>query len=67
MPENDGAENKRELFNSLMYPTIGNFLAYQYATDINYSIDFIQRDGIVYPGPGVLMECQCFDLGDFSK
>lgn len=42
------------LFNLLKsYPTIGNFLAYQYATDINYSTlcDFDEMD-FVFPGPG---------------
>lgn len=40
-----------ELFRS--YPMIGNFLAYQYATDINYSIltDFDEASFVV-PGPG---------------
>ena len=35
------------------YPTIGNFLAYQFITDINYSeiIDFSEMDFVV-PGPG---------------
>ena len=37
------------------YPTIGNFLAYQYAIDINYSTltDFSEMDFVV-PGPGAL-------------
>ena len=37
----------------LSYPTIGDFLAYQFATDINYSevTDFSEMDFVV-PGPG---------------
>jgi alpha-glutamyl/putrescinyl thymine pyrophosphorylase clade 1 len=37
----------------LTYPTIGDFLAYQYITDINYSpvTDFSEMDFVV-PGPG---------------
>jgi thymidylate kinase len=35
------------------YPTIGNFLAYQYVTDLNYSniLDFSEAEFVV-PGPG---------------
>src|SRR6267154_1364241 len=35
------------------YPTIGDFLAYQFVTDINYSeiTDFSEMDFVV-PGPG---------------
>jgi len=42
-----------DLFRS--YPTIGDFLAYQYATDINYSklTDFTEMEFVV-PGPGAL-------------
>lgn len=37
------------------YPTIGDFLAYQYVTDLNYSelTDFSESDFVV-PGPGAL-------------
>lgn len=37
------------------YPTIGNFLAYQFVTDVNYSeiTDFNEMDFVV-PGPGAL-------------
>ena len=37
------------------YPTIGNFLAYQFATDLNYSnlTDFSEMEFVV-PGPGAL-------------
>lgn len=39
----------------LEYPTIGNFLAYQFITDINYSeiTDFDENEFVV-PGPGAL-------------
>lgn len=39
----------------LSYPTIGDFLAYQFATDINYSeiTNFSEMD-FVMPGPGAL-------------
>jgi hypothetical protein len=42
-----------ELFRS--YPTIGDFLAYQYVTDINYSelTDFSETEFVV-PGPGAV-------------
>ena len=35
------------------YPTIGDFLAYQYVTDLNYStlLNFSEMDFVV-PGPG---------------
>lgn len=37
------------------YPTLGDFLAYQFATDLNYSevLDFSEMDFVV-PGPGAL-------------
>ena len=37
------------------YPTIGNFLAYQFVTDLNYGdlIDFSEMEFVV-PGPGAL-------------
>ena len=48
------------------YPTIGDFLAYQYVTDVNYSnvTHFSEMDFVV-PGPGALDGIQkCFaDLG----
>ena len=60
-----------ELFSLLKtYPTIGNFLAYQYATDINYSelCDFDEMD-FVFPGPGALDGIRkCFsDYGDYNE
>jgi hypothetical protein len=60
-----------ELYNLLYsYPTIGQFLAYQYATDINYS-DLTEFDEMefVIPGPGARDGIKkCFsDLGDFNE
>jgi len=52
------------------YPTIGDFLAYQFITDINYSeiIDFSEMDFVV-PGPGALDGLRkCFaDLGGLNE
>jgi hypothetical protein len=52
------------------YPTIGNFLAYQYAIDINYSelTSFSEMDFVV-PGPGALDGIKkCFsNLGDYNE
>lgn len=48
------AESMMRCFEILRgYPTIGDFLAYQYVTDLNYSdlIDFQESDFVV-PGPG---------------
>ncbi|MDE5553273.1 MAG: hypothetical protein K2I67_01885 [Malacoplasma sp.] len=48
------ASSLRELFELLLsYPTIGQFLAFQYAIDINYSelTDFSEMSFVV-PGPG---------------
>jgi len=51
------------------YPTIGDFLAYQYATDLNYS-DLTRSDEMefVVPGPGALSGIRkCFeDFSDYS-
>ncbi len=53
----------------LSYPTIGNFLAYQYAIDINYSelTSFSEMDFVI-PGPGATDGIKkCFsDPGDFT-
>lgn len=49
-----GASSMKEAFESLRsYPTIGNFLAYQYVTDLNYSnvLNFSEMEFVV-PGPG---------------
>jgi len=59
-----------QLFNLLKsYPTIGNFLAYQYSIDINYGnyCNFDEMDFVV-PGPGALDGItKCFsNLGDYN-
>ncbi|MCA1701922.1 MAG: hypothetical protein LC808_01070 [Actinobacteria bacterium] len=52
------------------YPGIGPFLAYQLATDLNYSVltNFSERDFVV-PGPGARRGLRkCFaDLGDLGE
>tara|TARA_R110002072_G_scaffold59514_1_gene151494 strand:- start:88096 stop:89094 length:999 start_codon:yes stop_codon:yes gene_type:complete len=65
------SQSMDELFNILKsYPTIGNFLAYQYAIDINYSelTNFNEMD-FVFPGPGALDGIRkCFtDIKDYSE
>lgn len=54
----------------LGYPTIGNFLAYQFITDINYSTltDYSETEFVV-PGPGALDGIsKCFSsLGGLSE
>lgn len=49
----NGMQEAFELLKS--YPSIGNFLAYQFVTDINYSeiTDFSEMDFVI-PGPGAL-------------
>lgn len=59
-----------EVYNELItYPTIGKFLAYQFATDLNYSemINFSEME-FVKAGPGAIDGIQkCFkSLGDYS-
>ena len=52
------------------YPSIGNFLGYQYVTDINYSeLTCFSESEFVVPGPGALEGIRkCFlDLGDLSE
>ena len=54
----------------LAYPTIGNFLAYQFITDINYSeITKFSEIEFVIPGPGALDGIRkCFsDLGGLKE
>ena len=49
-------KSMREAFNVLLsYPMIGDFLAYQYVTDLNYSelCDFSEMEFVV-PGPGAI-------------
>src|SRR5205814_1669798 len=52
------------------YPTIGDFLAYQFATDLNYSelTDFTEMEFVV-PGPGALDGIRkCFaDAGGLNE
>ncbi|MDP3071123.1 MAG: putative DNA base hypermodification protein [Opitutaceae bacterium] len=52
------------------YPTIGDFLAYQYVTDLNYGplISFSEMDFVV-PGPGAFSGVhKCFsDLGGLTE
>jgi hypothetical protein len=60
--------NAFELLRS--YPTIGDFLAYQYVTDLNYStlLNFTEMEFVV-PGPGARDGIRkCFsDLGGLSE
>lgn len=65
------AKSLQEVFNLLKeFPTIGDFLAYQYCIDLNYSniINFSEMD-FVFPGPGAKDGIRkCFsDIGDFSE
>jgi hypothetical protein len=67
----EGAKAMQQVFDTLLsYPMIGPFLAYQYATDINYSeiTDFSEM-GFVVPGPGALDGIRkCFtDLGGLNE
>ncbi|MCG3185357.1 MAG: hypothetical protein ICCCNLDF_03586 [Planctomycetes bacterium] len=64
------ASNLREVFLTLRaYPLLGDFLAYQFAIDLNYStvIDFSEMEFVV-PGPGALDGLsKCFsDSGGLS-
>ena len=66
-----GARTMRNAFGLLRsYPSIGNFLAYQYVTDLNYSevTDFSEMEFVV-PGPGALDGVRkCFtDLGGLTE
>ena len=61
------ARSMEEAFNLLRsYPSIGDFLAYQYVTDVNYSdvTDFTETE-FVAPGPGAINGIRkCFrDIG----
>lgn len=65
------AKSQQEVFLLLRaYPLIGDFLAYQYATDINYSnlTDF-KESSFVVPGPGAKDGLRkCFsDFGGYSE
>ena len=64
------ASTMAQAFNVLQsYPTIGNFLAYQFVTDLNYSnlTSFSEMEFVV-PGPGALDGIRkCFaDLGGLN-
>ena len=66
-----GASSMRQAFEILRaYPTIGDFLAYQFVTDLNYGnlTDFSEMEFVV-PGPGALDGIRkCFsDLGTLSE
>lgn len=65
-----GARNLKSVFNVLKsYPTLGDFLAYQYTIDLAYSdIDCGQESDFVIPGPGALRGIKkCFDdIGHLS-
>jgi thymidylate kinase len=65
------ASSMKQAFELLRsYPTIGDFLAYQYVTDLNYSnlIDFNEMEFVV-PGPGARDGIRkCFsDLGGLNE
>ncbi|MFC4477321.1 nucleotide kinase domain-containing protein [Flavobacterium chungangensis] len=65
------SNSMEELFRILLdLPTVGSFLAYQFAIDINYSelVNFSEMDFVV-PGPGAKDGIRkCFtDLGDFNE
>lgn len=66
-----GARRMKEGFDLLQsYPTMGDFLAYQFITDVNYSTvtDFGEEE-FVMPGPGALDGIRkCFsDLGGMKE
>ena len=66
-----GAPDMKHAFELLRsYPTIGNFLGYQFVTDLNYSeiCDFTEMEFVV-PGPGALDGIhKCFsDLGGLNE
>ena len=66
-----GARTMRDAFSLLRsYPSIGDFLAYQFVTDLNYSeiTNFSEMEFVV-PGPGALDGIRkCFsDLGGLTE
>lgn len=67
----EDASSMQEVFELLLsYPTIGPFLAYQYATDLNYSeLTSFDEMHFVVPGPGALDGIRkCFsDLGGLNE
>ena len=65
------APNMRRAFEVLRsYPTIGNFLAYQFITDLNYSeiVNFSEMEFVI-PGPGAIDGIhKCFsNLGGLNE
>jgi hypothetical protein len=66
-----GLKKMEDVYNLLKsYPSIGNFLAYQYTIDINYSnLTSFDEMEFVVPGPGAKDGIsKCFiDRGDFSE
>ena len=66
-----GARMMRDAFGLLRsYPSIGNFLAYQFVTDLNYSeITNFSEMQFVVPGPGALDGInKCFsDFGGLTE
>ncbi len=65
-----GTASMQQAFNLLRnYPTIGDFLAYQYVTDVNYTTvtNFTEKEFVV-PGPGAIDGIRkCFaDTGGMS-
>lgn len=67
----ESADSMEQTFNLLRsYPTIGDFLAYQFVTDLNYSslTDFSEMEFVI-PGPGARDGLKkCFtSLGDYSE
>lgn len=65
------SKSMKEVFELLRsYPTVGNFLAFQYAIDLNYSelTNFSEMDFVV-PGPGAFEGIhKCFsDLGGLNE
>ena len=65
------AKSLKQVFELLLsYPTIGNFLAYQYAIDINYSeLTHFSEMEFVVPGPGARDGIKkCFsDMGGLNE
>jgi hypothetical protein len=67
----NNAKSMKQAFEMLRsYPTMGDFLAYQYVTDLNYSnmMDFSEMEFVI-PGPGCMSGMRkCFNsLGGFTE
>lgn len=67
----ENSKSMQEAYQILLsYPTIGNFLGYQFITDINYSeiTNFSEKEFVV-PGPGALDGIsKCFtSIGNYSN